>query len=240
MHLPHVKIEQELALKGVEIIIGVDEAGRGPLAGPVVAGAVWVNSGLLELEFVDRELIRDSKALSQKQREKIYSFLAKNKLFTIGIGEVSHAMVDRMNILNAALLAMRIAVEDLLDKIKNLNLGPASTQRGELVTRRVKNSKLNENFKTHLLIDGNKRIPKVDLEQHLFPKGDRDIFSIAAASICAKVHRDRIMQQYHEQFPEYGFASHKGYGTRFHMEQLQKNGPCKIHRRSFRPVRELT
>lgn len=231
MHLPHIKIEQDLISNGVEIIIGIDEAGRGPLAGPVVAGAVWVHPGLLELEFEGRELIRDSKMLSQKQREKIHDFLMKNELFTIGIGEVSHTMIDRMNILNATLLAMRIAVESLLDEIKNSSLG--------LVTRRVKGSKLNENSKTHLLIDGNRKIPKSKFEQHLFPKGDYNIFSIAAASICAKVYRDQIMQRYHKQFPEYGFASHKGYGTRLHMEQLQKNGPCKIHRRSFRPVREL-
>ena len=229
MHLPHTKIERRLILNGVEFIIGVDEAGRGPLAGPVVSAAVWVHPGMLELEFKDRELIRDSKMLSQKQREKIHGFLAKNELFTIGIGEVSHTMIDRINILNATLLSMRIAVEDLLSKLK---------VKSEKLKVTVQKSKLRNNS-TCILIDGSRKIPRIRHNQHLFPKGDRDIFSIAAASICAKVHRDRIMQRYHEQFPEYGFASHKGYGTRLHMEQLQKNGPCKIHRRSFRPVREL-
>lgn len=198
------------------MIIGVDEAGRGPLAGPVVSGAVWVHPGALELKFEGRELIRDSKTLSEKQREKIHEFLAENELFTIGIGEVSHEMIDRINILNATLLSMRLAIEEVVRKIESARAR-----------------------KFCVLIDGNKKVPGVKYEQHLFPKGDRNIFSIAAASICAKVYRDKIMKKYHEQFPQFGFDSHKGYGTKFHMEQLQKNGPCKIHRKSFAPVREL-
>lgn len=215
MILPGVKIEKELALGGAQMIIGIDEAGRGPLAGPVVAAAAWVHPGALDLEFKSRQLIRDSKSLSEKQREEIYKFLIENELFMIGIGEVSHVMIDRINILNATLLAMRLAVQDLLGNTKD------------------------SEKKICLVIDGNKKIPHAKHEQHLFPKGDRNIFSIAAASICAKVHRDAIMKKYHEKFPGYGFDKHKGYGTQLHMEQLQKNGPCRIHRKSFAPVREL-
>ncbi len=215
MILPNTKKEKELRESGFEIIIGVDEVGRGPLAGPVVAGAAWVNPEILERDFEGRELIRDSKKLSEKQRNKIHKFIKKDNNFILGIGEVSVEMIDKINILNASLLAMRLAVDEVMEKMKN-------TQG-----------------KTCVLIDGNKNIPNLDLEQKLFAKGDQRIFSIATASIYAKVYRDELMMKYHQEFPEYGFDQHKGYGTKIHMEQLKKLGACAIHRKSFAPVRAV-
>ena len=218
MKLPKIKIEKDLHRKNKNIVIGVDEAGRGPLAGPVVAGAVWVNPGILELKFENRDLIRDSKTLSSKQRSKIHDLLIENELFVTGIGEVSHQMIDRLNILGATMLAMRIATEEVIKKV-------------------AKQSKVNEE-NVCILIDGNRKIPKIGFEQRIFSKGDRNIFSISAASIVAKVHRDEIMEKYHKKYPEYGFDSHKGYGTKFHMQQIQKIGPCEIHRKSFGPIKK--
>lgn len=220
MILPKTKIEKQLHRQNKSIVIGVDEAGRGPLAGPVVAGAVWVNPGILELKFEGRELIRDSKTLSAKQRAKIHDLLIENELFVTGVGEVSHQMIDRLNILGATMLAMRIAAEEVIKKVaKQAKVGDGNVC---------------------ILIDGNRKIPKIEFEQRIFSKGDRNIFSISAASIIAKVHRDVIMEKYHEKYPEYGFDSHKGYGTKFHMQQIQKIGPCEIHRRSFGPIKAVS
>jgi ribonuclease HII len=219
MILPTIKKEKELQKEGFDIIIGVDEVGRGPLAGPVAAGATWVNPEILEQEFELRNLIRDSKKLSEKQRNKIYTFIQDSDDFVSGIGEVSVEMIDKINILNASLLAMRLAVDEVLEQID----------------QRMKN----KNYKACVLIDGNKNISNLELEQRLFAKGDQRIFSIAAASINAKVYRDELMIKYHQKFPEYGFDKHKGYGTKFHMEQLRKVGACSIHRRSFAPVKEV-
>lgn len=218
MILPKTKIEKELHRQNKNIVIGVDEAGRGPLAGPVVAGAVWVNPGILDLKFENRELIRDSKSLSGKQRQAINDFLVENELFLVGVGEVSHQMVDRLNILGATMLAMRLATEEVIKKIS------------------VHEKISQENI--CILIDGNRKIPKIGFEQRIFSKGDRNIFSIAAASIIAKVYRDAIMKKYHKKYPNYGFESHKGYGTKFHLQQILKYGPCEIHRRSFGPVKD--
>jgi ribonuclease HII len=219
MILPKTTIERQVLAGGGKFVFGVDEAGRGPLAGPVVAGAAWVSPEMLDRDFELRKFVRDSKTLSEKKREELYEYIMADKSFEIGIGEVSHAMIDRLNILNATMLAMRLAVEELFEKVVIGNL---------------------KNFQeVCLLIDGNRMIPKMKYDQRAFVKGDARIFSIAAASICAKVHRDRLMLKYHEKFPGYGFDRHKGYGTRLHMECLQKNGPCDIHRKSFGPVREL-
>ena len=223
MILPNINKEKELQQKGVQIIIGVDEVGRGPLAGPVVAGAAWVNPDILEQDFEDRNLIRDSKRLSEKQRDKIYKFINENKNFVLGIGEVSVEMIDKINILNAALLAMRLAIDEVLEKVRKVIVqGDDNTEQ-----------------KIVVLIDGNKNIKNLEMEQKLFTKGDQRIFSIATASINAKVCRDQLMMSYHQKFPEYGFNRHKGYGTKFHMEQLKKCGACEIHRQSFAPVREV-
>ncbi len=212
MKFPDTKIENEiLNKKGGEVfIVGIDEVGRGPLAGPVVAAAAWVNPEFLDEKFELRNLIRDSKILSEKQREEIFCFMEENENFQFGIGEVSPKMIDKMNVLQASILAMKVAAEELMSKESEV----------------------------HLLIDGNKKIPKIKGKQRVFVGGDANVFSIAAASIYAKVFRDRIMKEFHEEFPEYGFDKHKGYGTKLHLEALKKHGPCKIHRWSFGPVKE--
>ena len=204
--------EKELGLtKQNKIIIGVDEVGRGPLAGPVVAAAAWVDPKFFEEEFELKKCIRDSKTLSEKQRDKVFEFLEKEKGFKICLGEVAPKTIDRINILNSSLLAMRLAVEELLNEIGKEDI--------------------------EILVDGNRIIPGLNYSQKPIIKGDRDIFSIAVASIYAKVFRDRKMVAYHQKFPEYGFDSHKGYGTKKHLEALKTQGACEIHRQSFGPVK---
>jgi ribonuclease HII len=201
---------------GFDFVIGIDEAGRGPLAGPVIASATFIknakliDSGNLDEKMLD--LIRDSKTLSHRQREKIYDFILEN--FHVGIGLCDHRTIDRINILEASFLAMKKALAELR------KLAP-----------------LEKNF--ILLLDGNKAIPNITASQKAIVNGDRWVKSISAASIVAKVTRDRLMMEMHEVYPQYGFDRHKGYGTSLHMKNLQKFGPCEIHRRSFAPVAEL-
>ncbi|SVE16788.1 uncharacterized protein METZ01_LOCUS469642, partial [marine metagenome] len=184
--------------KGYNLIVGVDEAGRGPLAGPVVAAAVSLASGW-QLEGLD-----DSKKLSSQRRERFFTII-KEQALGYGIGIVDVKTIEEINILQASLLAMKYAVEALPEK-PNL-----------------------------LLIDGNKSIEH-EAEQWTVVKGDSLSQSVAAASILAKVTRDKLMKQYHEQFPLYAFDKHKGYGTRLHRDLIKKHGPCSIHRRTFKGV----
>lgn len=195
--------------------IGIDEAGRGPLAGPVVAAAVLYKSGDFRIPH-EREkefrLIRDSKKLSEKQRETAFALV--QECFHIGVGIVSAETIDRVNILQATFLAMRAALSEL-ERSAGL---------------RGKESSL------VLLIDGNQELPNLSLRQEAVVDGDTRVKSIAAASIVAKVTRDRLIVLADHEYPDYGFARHKGYGTREHMEALRKYGPTPIHRKSFRPV----
>ena len=230
------QVENGLYNEGYEIIIGIDEAGRGPLAGPVVACAAALKNlphpptpspagrGRGEGQF---DLVRDSKTLSEKQREKLYDFILDN--FHVGIGICDHETVDRINILEASFLAMKKAVGDLTKKIKNFPHPPtpAPSGRGWGEGRCI------------ILVDGNKKIPNLSQEQKAIVNGDKYVKSISAASIIAKVTRDRIMLEMHEKYPEYQFDRHKGYGTKLHMDSLQKYGPCEIHRKSFRPLRDI-
>ena len=193
--------ENTARAKGYENIIGVDEAGRGPLAGPVVAAAVSLAPGWF------LEEINDSKMLSPRVRAKLFPIIKKNSL-GYGVGIVDVATIDRINILQATLLAMKYAVEAVPIKA---NL---------------------------LLIDGNKPID-TQIDQWTIVKGDSLSYSIAAASILAKVTRDKIMEQYHKQFPHYAFDRHKGYGTSLHRNAIKEYGPCPIHRRTFRGVKEF-
>ncbi len=179
---------------------GVDEAGRGPLAGPVVAACVVFPQDLFLPE------VNDSKKIAAKKREKLFDQILENAS-EVGIGIVGEGTIDRMNILNASLKAMFEAVKKL------------------------------RNTPEFVLVDGNQRIPNLSLPQMPVVKGDSKSLSIAAASIVAKVTRDRIMLKYHEEYPEFCFADHKGYGTKTHMEALKVFGPCRIHRRSFGPVK---
>ena len=187
--------------KGYNIIVGVDEAGRGPLAGPVVAAAV---SLVLDCQL---ESLNDSKKLSPKAREKFFPII-KDQALGYGIGIVDVETIDEINILQAALLAMKYAVEALPEK-PNL-----------------------------LLVDGNKYIES-KIEQWTLVKGDSLSQSIAAASVLAKVTRDKLMVEYHKQFPQYAFDKHKGYGTRLHRDLIREHGPCPIHRRTFKGVMEF-
>ncbi|MDD5489862.1 MAG: ribonuclease HII [Candidatus Moranbacteria bacterium] len=214
MQLPTLEYEKKYWGEGLKVIVGIDEAGRGPLAGPVVAGAVVVLPEIAEEIKGDSlfGLIRDSKALSSSQRERAYDLITAS--FPFGIGWSSHETVDRVNILQAAFLAMKKAVSDLKRKL--------------------------EDDVDLLLVDGRGLIPNISTKQENIIGGDKIVFSISAASIVAKVTRDRMMLELHEKFPEYGFARHKGYGTKFHFEMIEKHGPCEAHRKSFRLKRKKT
>lgn len=224
--------EREQSLLGYSFVIGVDEAGRGPLAGPVVACATTIrNSKFLIPNFKcspEEEkmwgLVRDSKTLSEKQRERVFDFIQEH--FHIGIGIVNAETIDRVNILQATFLSMKSAVS-ALQKILHHPLASTELQRGEsgIIYH-----------DSYLLIDGDKIIPNCSYSQEAVVGGDGSVKSIAAASIIAKVTRDRMIVGYDKQYPGYGFAKHKGYGTKIHMDALRRLGPCSIHRMSFRPV----
>jgi len=192
--------ESKAIEKGFSYIAGIDEAGRGPLAGPVVSAAV-----LLPTSFHDPD-ITDSKKLSPKKRSYLYEKLY-DQAVSIGIGIVDNIEIERINILNASLLSMAISV-------KNLSPQP-----------------------DYLLIDGKFRIP-TDLPQEPIIRGDAQSISIAAASIVAKVSRDRLMERYGQDYPQFGFSRHKGYPTKAHKEAIRTFGCCPIHRRTFRGVKE--
>jgi ribonuclease HII len=198
MDYPNLNEEKKLWKLGFNFVVGLDEAGRGPLAGPVVAGAVLVNKNFKIIKGIN-----DSKKLSEKNREKFYKILTNNLNIKWGVGIVSEKVIDKINILQATKRAMQKAVR-----------------------------KLNPDF---LLIDGNFKIDSI-VRQKSIVAGDKKVFSIAASSIIAKVTRDRIMQKMHKKYPQYGFNKHKGYGTKAHFANLEKLGPCKIHRKSFYPI----
>jgi ribonuclease HII len=187
--------ERRALIQGYHNIAGIDEAGRGPLAGPVVAAAV-----IMPPDYQHPE-INDSKKLSSKKREILYEVIQKDAL-SIGIGVSEVRVIDTINILQATLLAMKEAV-------LGISLSP-----------------------DYLLIDGLNRI-NLDLPQETIIRGDQKSISIAAASIIAKVSRDRLMDMYHRQFPMYNFLRNKGYGTREHLKAISQYGRCKLHRRSF-------
>ena len=196
-------------------IIGIDEAGRGPLCGPVVAGAVCFREPEDELsKLPEWKFVRDSKKLSEKQREKMFDFVMKHCF--VGVGIMHADTIDRVNILEATFLAMKAAIADL--------------QRTMNREQKVKDENL------RIFVDGNQLIPNVPFEQHAIVDGDALMKVIAAASIIAKVTRDRMMLRYDREYPAYGFSKHKGYGTKAHMDALRKFGPCPIHRLSFKPV----
>ena len=216
--------ERERALLGYRFVIGVDEAGRGPLAGPVVAAAVALRnqdfgSSTSKIENQGDakmwNLVRDSKKLSEKQRERVFDFVHEH--FSVGIGIINAETIDRVNILQATFLAMKSAIFEL---------------------RRITNheSRIMNEDTMYLLIDGNQEIPNCSYSQEAVIGGDGTVKSIAAASIVAKVTRDWIIIEYDQRYPGYGFAKHKGYGTKTHMNALRRLGPSPIHRMSFRPV----
>lgn len=190
-----LEIEDSLYQKGYKLVCGVDEAGRGPLCGPVVAAAVILNKD----EMI--EGVNDSKKLSEKKRENLYDIITK-KALAVGVGISDVDIIEDINILNATKLAMKQAINNL---------------------------KINPDF---VLIDGNQMID-IDIDAQTVVSGDAKSESIAAASIIAKVTRDRLLKDYDKKYPEYGFAKHKGYGTKSHIEAIQKYGLTDIHRPSF-------
>jgi ribonuclease HII len=192
--------EEEARRCGYRLIAGVDEAGRGPLAGPVVAAAVMLPRRCRLFG------LGDSKQLSTTERERLYSEIRKRAV-GVGVGQASEEEIDALNILNATRLAMYRAIRSL----------PCQPD--------------------YLLLDAIE-LPTVLLPQRAIVGGDKLSVSIAAASIIAKVTRDRIMNDYHRRYPQYNFLAHKGYGTPEHLRLLRAYGPCAIHRRSFRPVSE--
>ena len=198
---PTEEFERAARLCGYRRIAGIDEAGRGPLAGPVVAAAVVLPTRC-RLSGVD-----DSKQLSEGQRDRLYALILEQAV-GMGIGSADVGEIDRFNILEATRLAMRRAIDQL---------APSPD---------------------YLLIDA-VALPGIRISVQPIIKGDSLSLSIAAASIVAKVTRDRLMAMYHEMFPEYDFLSHKGYCTTGHLRRLARHGPCSIHRRTFMPVQEV-
>ncbi len=199
--------EKEAWASGFLRLAGIDEAGRGPLAGPVVAAAV-----IFEPEYIQAELLptfgklTDSKAMTEARREEYHLILTKSKSTTIGIGIIEPEEIDRINILKAAHKAMAIAAAQIHPQFA--------------------------------LVDG-LPVKGLPCESRSIVKGDALSISISAASIIAKVTRDRILIELDAQYPEYGFVSHKGYGTKRHLEALRKYGAIPAHRKTFRPVAEL-
>ena len=187
--------ENEAYKKGYEFVCGVDEAGRGPLCGPVVAAAVILPKN------AHIEGVNDSKKLSEKKRDKLFDDIMENAV-AVGIGMSDVEVIEKINILGATKEAMKEA-------ISNLNIKP-----------------------DYVLIDGNQDI-NIDIDRQTVVSGDARSESIAAASIIAKVTRDRMLKQYDEMYPEYGFAKHKGYGTKAHIEAIKEYGLTPIHRPSF-------
>jgi len=221
---PKLNEEKKLWQKGFKRVACLDESGRGPLAGPVVASAVVITTAKFKIQnskFKILREIKDSKKLTAKKREEIYKILTKgapSKMGRVvggwrpqiewGIGRVSERVIDKINILEATKLAM-------IKAIKKLKRKP-----------------------DFLILDGNFKI-NLPIPQKSIIKADEKVFSCAAASILAKVWRDKIMLRYHKKFPRYGFNKHKGYPTKFHFKMLKKHGPCKIHRKTFGPLKRF-
>jgi len=230
---PDFSYEQKLWQQGYDFVAGLDEVGRGPLAGPVVAAAACFsfssppqmrgrfrggdekNNNITSPQSSPQLRrggkiynIRDSKKLSANQREKWFEILTASPDIKYGIGIVSEKIIDRINILEATKLAMKRALVDL------------------------------KREPDYLLLDGNFLLEDLSVSQKAVTRGDEKIWSCAAASIIAKVTRDRLMLKYHAKFPQYGFDSHKGYGTRAHMAAIGQYGACSIHRRSFVPCKK--
>lgn len=210
-NMPSVNFSEEKKLwkRGVGFVAGLDEAGRGPLAGPVVAAAVVLKRNTSPRgangEALLFKTIKDSKQLSEKQREFFYEKLTTHPHITWAVGIVSEKVIDKINILEASKRAM-------LEALRAANIKA-----------------------DFLLIDGNFKINS-KIPQRAIIKGDSKVFSICAAGIIAKVTRDRLMQKMHKKYPQYGFDKHKGYGTALHIKNIEKFGACRIHRKTFYPV----
>lgn len=202
-----LKTENKIIKAGYKLIAGIDEAGRGPLAGPVVAACVIIDENF-QLDCDTLKMVADSKKLSAKKRIELFKVI-KEKALAVEIGVVDNDVIDKINILQASFLAMRRA-------IRKISLKP-----------------------DYILVDGKFKIPKINIKQQAIISGDSNTWVIAAASIIAKVSRDWLMETYHLKYPQYDFIKHKGYGTKIHLENIAKFGPCPIHRLSFAPLKNL-
>ncbi len=200
------KIERELYQKGVKSICGIDEAGRGPLAGPVVVASVIMPEGSMI------EGVNDSKKVSEKKREKLYEQIIEEAV-AYGVGIIDQNEIDRINILNATKEGLTLCIKELEKDLKEKNRG---IEKPEII-----------------LVDALTKIDTDHIPYQSIIKGDAKSYSIAAASIIAKVTRDRIMRQWDEVYPEYGFAKHKGYGTAMHISAIKQYGICPLHRKTF-------
>lgn len=262
MRYPNFNEEKKLWRRGFKFVAGLDEAGRGPLAGPVVAAAVAINpkskilsskqakssnirnskrfkyldfdnlnlfrNSNLEFRILLKE-VRDSKKLTPVKREKLYKLLINNLNIRWGIGRVSEKVIDRINILEATKLAMKKAIDDLEKKCRKNSPSLKLDDRPFFTKDGIKFGFIVPDF---LILDGNFKINST-IPQKSIIKGDEKVFSCAAASIIAKVTRDRIMLKYDKKYPKYGFKKHKGYPTKFHRRMIKKFGHCPIHRKTF-------
>lgn len=209
IHWNRLGFERELWQQGTTLVAGVDEAGCGPLAGPVVAGAVvfphsWLETGL----YSKLRGLNDSKMLDEEQREKFFNIITAHAEIRYAISIVDVEMIDRINIRQAAWRAMNLALDQLQPRPQ------------------------------HVLVDGLK-IKWLPYPQTALTQGDGRSYTIAAASVLAKVTRDRLMREFDAQYPGYGFAEHKGYATPQHYAAINERGPCAIHRKSFAPFRPV-
>ena len=200
------KIEEELYKKGTTSIAGIDEAGRGPLAGPVVVACVVMPRDSMI------EGVNDSKKVSEKKREKLYEEIT-NEALGCGVGIISQEEIDKINILNATKEGLTLAIKNLEKDLQEKN---RDFQKPEII-----------------LVDALTKIDTDHIPYRSIIKGDSKSYSIAAASIIAKVTRDRIMREWDEEYPVYGFEKHKGYGTAAHIAAIKEYGLCPLHRRSF-------
>jgi ribonuclease HII len=202
-----LNLEKKLFKQGYNYIAGVDEVGRGPLAGPVVSACVLVDINFLN-NINNLKELNDSKKTSLKNRERIFSIVQDNTI-AVSLGVCSAKTIDKINILEASLLSSKKAV-------------------------------LNLNHKADIvLMDGNFKIPDLDYPQEAIIQGDAKVAVIALASVIAKVYRDKLMIKLDKKYPGYNFNKNKGYGTAYHRKQIDKIGPCKIHRYSFAPIKNI-
>ena len=196
--------------RGYKGVVCLDEAGRGPIAGPVIAAAFLIRDIKCGIQNIK---LKDSKKLSAKKREEFYKILTNHPGIKWGVGQISEKIIDKINILQATKLAMLRAVADL----------------------KTKSGKRKIDF---LILDGKMELDSA-IPQKSIIKGDEKVFSCSAASIIAKVTRDRLMKKLDKKYPNYGFLKHKGYPTQYHVRMLKRHGACKIHRKTFGPVKRL-
>lgn len=206
--------EKKLHEEGFRLIAGVDEVGRGPLAGPVVAAAV-----ILPEDF-DVLGVDDSKKLTEKKREELFP-LIKEKCIAWGVGMADNEIIDDINILQATKLAMKRAINDLCTRLGETGAASEAAETGEAAAR------------PDIVLFDAVEIEDLEIPQKAYIKGDANVLCIAAASVIAKVTRDRMMAAYAGQYPGYAFEKNKGYGTKAHYEGIRENGICPIHRKTF-------